>query len=187
MGPPSFVQDSFVIQVHTARSPTVESPLAHETMQLLSSALSMHTFKRYSESTFGEHGKGLQTGCVPGTTPPGWQENVGCVSPTPSTWPGAPRAVLVSPFRNCVRYSGLKMCKRLSLDSQKKICGKVHRVAVPRHTTDRAELAYKLAGAILLGHLHGFWCDTHAFIEGSRLGTASTTQGACGCTLFSPV
>ena len=57
----------------------------------------------------------------------------------------------------------------------------VHRAAVPRHTTDRAELVYELAGAILLGP----GCDTHAFIEGSRLGTATTTQGACSGTLFS--
>ena len=43
-----------------------------------------------------------------------------------------------------------------------------------------------LAGAILLGPLRGFWCDTHAFIEGSRLGTESTAQRACGRTLLSP-
>ena len=79
-------------------------------------------------------------------------------------------------------------------DVQKTVIGliqedlrQLQRIVVPRHTTDRAELAYSLAGTNLLGPLHGFWCDTHAFIEGSRLGTVSTAQGARGCTLFSPI
>ena len=58
------------------------------------------------------------------------------------------------------------MCKRLSLYSPKKICGKSTELLVARHTTDRAELAY--------------WCDTHAFIKGTRKGTLTIAQGACG-------
>ena len=108
----------------------------------------MHTSTPYSESTFGaEHGKGSQTGCVPDTTPSGSQENVCSVSPTPSAEPSAHLAVPVSPVRNCVspqslttessklgtqehtsathvKFSGPKMCKRLSLNTHKKICGK---------------------------------------------------------------
>ena len=65
----------------------------------------------------------LVLGCVPQTTRPGWQENVCSASPTPSTQAVAHLAVHVSPFCNCVKFSGPKMCKRLSLDSHKKISG----------------------------------------------------------------
>ena len=35
-----------------------------------------------------------------------------------------------------------------------------------RLPSDAQLTAHELAGAILLGFLHGFWCDTHTFIEG---------------------
>ena len=70
-----------------------------------------------------EPDKSSQTGCVPDTTPPGWQENVCSASPTPSTQPGAHLVVHVSPVRDCAKFSVPKMCKRLLSDSHKKICG----------------------------------------------------------------
>ena len=92
------------LQVHTAGSPIMDKPLAHETTQLFSSALSMHTSTPCSESIFGaEHGKGSQTGCVPDTTPSAWQENVCSVSLT-----------------RCVRTAQMTKCLRLQSTTQRR-------------------------------------------------------------------
>ena len=75
-----------------------------------------------------------------------------------------------------VRYTRAHIRKAREIlrpeDVQKTLIGLTQedlRQVHPRHTTDRTELAYQLAGAILLGPLLGFWCNTHAVIEGSRL------------------
>ena len=78
-------------------------------------------------------------------------------------------AVPVSPVRNCVKFSGPKMCKRLSLDSQKKICGKSTELLCPDAQLTVQSLSTNLLEPSPLVSSTGFWCDTDAFIDGSRL------------------
>ena len=73
-----------------------------------------------------------------------------------------------SPVRNCVKFSAPKLCKRLSLDSHKKICGKSTELLCPDAQLTVQSLSTNLLEQSPLVSSTGFWCDTDAFIDGSR-------------------
>ena len=113
----------------------MEQSLVHETTQRLSSALSMHTFTPYSESTIGARL------CSSHNTTWLARERLLGISDTEyiaRRAPGGARVAFLQ-LREILRPEDVQ--KTLMELTQENL-RHVHKVAVPRHTTDRADLAY---------------------------------------------